>query len=152
MARPAYRIAMHVDGSFARSVRPRPLTTLARRVLGAEDAARPLELSIAVTDDETVRELNRRYRHEDAPTDVLSFSLEASPGFPPSGERQLGEVVIAYPTALRQAKAAGHGVDKELAHLLVHGILHLLGYDHESAREERAMRAREDALLGRAAH
>ena len=64
----------------------------------------------------------------------------------------MGEIVISYPTAARQAEEAGHTVDEELAHLLVHGILHLLGYDHESRADARRMRAREEALLGRAAH
>jgi len=154
MPAPAHRVALHVDPAFDRSLRRRPLSTLARRVLAAEDVSGLVELSIAVTDDETVRELNRRYRHENAATDVLSFSLEEPSGFPAarSGPRPLGEVVISYPTARRQAEAAGHGIEAELAHLLVHGILHLLGYDHESPREAREMRAREEALLGRRLH
>jgi probable rRNA maturation factor len=151
MPAPAHRVVLHVDGLFIRLVSRRALSTLARKVLAAE--AGPLELSIAVTDDETVRELNRRYRHEDAATDVLSFSLEGPAGFPKAaGPRPLGEVVISYPTATLQAAAAGHGVEEELAHLLVHGILHLLGYEHESPREVRAMRTRGEALLGRPAH
>jgi len=149
----AHRIVLHVDPPFARAIRRRPLTALARRVLAAEPASGPVELSIAVTDDETVRALNRRYRREDAPTDVLSFSLEERAGFPPAaGPRPLGEVVISYQTARRQGDAAGHSVDDELAHLLTHGILHLLGYDHERPAEAREMRAREEALLGRSLH
>jgi probable rRNA maturation factor len=67
---------------------------------------------------------------------------------PPGSGRQLGEIVISYPTAARQAQEAGHPVDEELAHLLVHGVLHLLGHDHQSPAEARRMRAREEALLG----
>jgi rRNA maturation RNase YbeY len=64
----------------------------------------------------------------------------------------LGQVVISYPAAARQAAEAGYPVQEELAHLLVHGLLHLLGCEHETPREARAMRTREDALLGRAVH
>ena len=149
-----YTIAWHVEPAFARSVRKRALAALARRALASESAASPSELSIVVTDDGTVRELNRRYRGEDTPTDVLSFGLDEHSGFalPPGSARQIGEVVISYPTAVRQAMAAGHAVDAELAHLLVHGVLHLLGYDHERPAQARAMRVREDALLGAAVH
>lgn len=154
MAAPSYRLVLHVDGRYARGVRRRPLTSLARKALASEGAQTPLELSIAITNDEAVRELNRRYRGEDKATDVLSFSLEATKGFPvpAAGVPQLGEVVISYPTARRQAEESGHPVEQELAHLLVHGILHLLGHDHESPREAREMRSREEALLGRVAH
>jgi probable rRNA maturation factor len=153
MPLPAHSIVLHVDPPFGRSFQRRPLTALARRVLNAEHVSGPVELSIAVTDDETVRALNRRYRREDAPTDVLSFSLEEPAGFPATaGPRPLGEVVISYPTARQQADAGGHAVDEELGHLLTHGILHLLGYDHERPADTRAMRAREEALLGRPLH
>jgi probable rRNA maturation factor len=153
MPSPAHRIVLHVDPTFARSVRRRTLTSLARRVLAAE-APGPVELSIAVTDDLTVRDLNRRYRREDRPTDVLSFNFDGGKGFPlaRSGPRLLGEVVISYPTARRQAGAAGRAIEDELGHLLVHGILHLLGHDHERPADARRMRSREEALLGRVLH
>jgi probable rRNA maturation factor len=154
MAAASYRIAFHVKPAFARFVRTRALAVLARRALAAEEVARPLELSIVVTDDRVTRTLNRRYRGRDAPTDVLSFGLGPDAGFvvPLGGPRQLGEIVISYPTAARQARADGQNVHDELTHLLVHGVLHLLGYDHERPRQAKAMRAREEALLGRAAH
>ena len=111
------------------------------------------EVSVVVTDDDTVRQLNQRFRGVDAATDVLSFRLDTD-GFvtPPDSRRQLGELIISYPTAARQADEAGHDVEGELAHLVVHGLLHLIGYDHESPSDRRAMREREDALLGRPAH
>ncbi|MHB8577217.1 MAG: rRNA maturation RNase YbeY, partial [Dehalococcoidia bacterium] len=112
-------------------------------------------VSIVITDDETVRRLNRDYRGYDEPTDVLSFGLselakpatddeEPAPEFvlPPDSGAELGEVIIAYPTAERQAAAHGRAVDHELAHLLIHGILHLLGFDHYEPEEEREMRSR----------
>jgi len=86
------------------------------------------EVNVLVTGDARVRELNRSYRRVDAPTDVLSF-----PGGEdlPTGGRWLGEVVISLDTARRQAVELGHGELEELEELLLHGILHLLGYDHE---------------------
>jgi len=120
----------------------------------AEDVIEGAGLSIVITDDRAVRDLNRRFLGPDEPTDVLSFPMKEERPFVTSsaGARQLGDVVIAFPTAARQAGRAGHSVDDELAHLLVHGILHILGYDHERPGQERRMRAREDELLGRAAH
>ena len=117
-------------------------------------------LSVLITDDETMRELNRAYRAYDQPTDVLSFGLSKlakrapggevlEPGFvlPPDSSSQLGEVIISLPTAQRQARENDRPVDMELAHLLIHGILHLLGYDHYEPDEEREMRSREEKLL-----
>jgi probable rRNA maturation factor len=153
MARPAYAIALRVEPAFAPLVRQRSLAALARRALAAEDVPAPAGLSVVVTDDETIRELNRRFLGIHEPTDVLSFGLEEDSFVtPPGSGRQLGEIVISYPTAARQAEEAGHSVEEELAHLLVHGFLHLLGYEHESAADGRRMRAREDALLGHVAH
>jgi len=103
-----------------------------------------------ITGDRAVQTLNRSYRGEDAPTDVLSFALtEGGQDFvlPPDGLLRLGEVVVSLPTARRQAQEAGRPVEEELAHLVVHGLLHLLGYDHREEREEREMRAREEPLL-----
>ena len=153
MAPGAHTVSLHVEPPLARRTRRRPLVALARRTLAAEGVSAPVELSIVVADDETVRRLNQRYRGVDAATDVLSFSLDSEIAFPtPSGRRQLGEIVISYPTALRQAEAAGHSIDEELAHLLVHGLLHLLGYDHERPGDARTMRSREETLLGRNVH
>lgn len=154
MPRSTYRIALQVQPSFAHSVHTRQLAALARLVLAGEGVAPPAELSVAVSNDATVRELNRRFRGEDEPTDVLSFALDGDDTFatPPNGPRQLGEVIISYPTAARQAREAGRAIDEELAHLLVHGILHLLGYEHERQADARRMLAREEALLGHAVH
>ncbi|HEX4954619.1 MAG TPA: rRNA maturation RNase YbeY [Thermoanaerobaculia bacterium] len=77
--------------------------------------------------DREMRQLNRLYREKDQPTDVLSFPGEASPE-----GRHLGDVVISVPTARRQAREAGHGIGRELQILILHGLLHCLGYDHET--------------------
>jgi probable rRNA maturation factor len=152
-------VQVAIDEPFAVPGREEWMARQAARVLESE-GMHGCALSVLVTDDETVRTLNREHRHEDKPTDVLSFGLtelakpavddeEPFPEFvlPPDVPRPLGDVVIAYPTAERQAAEHGRAVDHELAHLLIHGILHILGYDHYLPEEERAMRAREEALL-----
>ena len=147
-------ISLQVEPAFAARVDEQALAALARRVLASEQVDSLAELSVLVTDDETVRDLNKRYRDIETPTDVLSFRMDGEEGFvtPPESAKQLGQVVIAFPTALRQAEEAGHDIGVELAHLLAHGILHLLGYDHEAAAEARLMRSKEEALLGDVAH
>ncbi|MCH8162442.1 MAG: rRNA maturation RNase YbeY [Chloroflexi bacterium] len=127
----------------------RSIEEQANKVLAAEQVAPESELSVFVTDDETVRDLNRRFRHIDEPTDVLSFGLDDGPAFatPPDSANQAGEVVISFPTALQQARDAGHDVELELLHLLTHGVLHILGYDHEAPDDARKMQAKEELLL-----
>lgn len=127
------------------------LGRIARHVLVAEGVEGQAGLGVVITDDATVRELNRRYRGVDEPTDVLSFGLgeedQGAFALPPGEAATLGEVIISYPTAVRQAGEEGHSVQAEVAHLLVHGVLHLLGYDHLEAEDERIMREREQEIL-----
>jgi len=126
---------------------------IVRQVLKAEGVAPPYEVSLVFTDSETVQQLNRDYRGVDEPTDVLAFYMlpqkEADSSFalPPNGVTRLGEVIISYPQAVEQAKEQGHSPESELALLIIHGILHLLGYDHEKPEEESKMREREKGLL-----
>jgi len=89
-------------------------------------------VSILLTDDEEVRELNRSFRGKDYPTDVLSFSIDEEVG----GKRILGDVVISVDTAKRQAGERGETLTQTINRLLIHGILHLLGYDHEKSPED----------------
>ncbi len=96
------------------------------------------ELSIALVDDGKMQDLNREYRNCNATTDVLSFPL---------GEDQLGEIIISWPRVEEQARDYGHSLERELGFLLVHGILHLLGYDHQQEEETRTMRRKEDEVL-----
>ncbi len=113
------------------------------------------ELSISLVSDAAIRRLNRDYRHKDKATDVLSFSqIEERHAPPPNPDRipnnretVLGDIVVSIDTAARQAREYGVGLDERLCTLLIHGFLHLIGYDHErSARDERLMRAREREL------
>ena len=106
-----------------------------------------MEISIALVDDETIRGLNARYRDIDAATDVLSFPMEQDvvlPGIP----RLLGDVVMSIDTAARQAEAAGKSLDEELCHLVIHGILHLLGYD-DATTEGHAEMVRQGEVIWR---
>jgi probable rRNA maturation factor len=125
----------------------------------AAELNEPAEMGFVIVDDERIQELNREWRGYDEPTDVLSFGLSdrSKPAvddeepfpFPqePDDVLHLGEVVISYPTAVRQATEHGRPREEELRHLLIHGILHLLGYDHAELEEEAVMRAREAVLL-----
>ena len=126
--------------------------------LGIEDPGKPvpfgvqpeIELTLTLTDDDHIRELNLIYRDLDEPTDVLSFSqIEGAEAFvqPPRGVLTLGDIVISLETANRQASAQGHSLERELAHLAVHGALHLLGYDHQADDEEAHMNGLAAAAL-----
>ncbi|MBI2854389.1 MAG: rRNA maturation RNase YbeY [Chloroflexi bacterium] len=146
-------IRVQVDEQFRDLLDEGHLASLIRRVLTSEGKSGPLEVGLFVTDQETIRDLNREYRHLDEPTDVLSFALnEPAIGktpfvLPPDAVVRLGEVVISYPQACIQARTRHKPVDLEIALLLVHGVLHLLGYDHERPDDEVRMRAREKAIL-----
>jgi probable rRNA maturation factor len=141
-------VLVSIDPKFGRQVSADWLVGIARLTLEMERVGQA-QLSIVVTDDEQVRALNREYAGDDHATDVLSFSLEEGEAFasPPGNVRRLGEVIISHETAERQAREAGHDVEDETAHLLVHGILHLLGYDHLEAADEQRMRSRERGVL-----
>ena len=117
---------------------------LAKQVLSAVNESAS-ELSIELIGDRRMRQLNRVYRKIDRSTDVLAFPMRESDNPCPT---MLGDVVISVPTALRQARDAGRSLDDELATLLVHGVLHLCGYDHERNKKEAArMHRRERAIL-----
>jgi probable rRNA maturation factor len=128
-----------IDVSAARgfAAHAAPARRVARRALEMLDAAGD-ELSIALIDDDAMRALNRDYRGKDRPTDVLAFAqLEGEPAAPsPAAPRLLGDVVISVPTAARQALGRHRTLDRELTTLAIHGILHLLGYDHERSPTE----------------
>jgi len=112
------------------------------------------ELSIALTDDGEIHELNRVFRRRDKPTDVLAFAMRegvpAGEGAPP-GPEMLGDVVVSVETARRQASRRGRTLETEVRVLLAHGLLHLVGYDHETKKEARAMGAKTRELCRAAA-
>ena len=104
------------------------------------------ELSLVLCDDPFIHGLNRDHRGKDKPTDVLSFAQREGEGADPE-DMLLGDIIISVETAGRQAHARGHGLDHELRVLVVHGILHLLGHDHEEDEEAERMEAEEKRLL-----
>jgi probable rRNA maturation factor len=121
---------------------------LAAFALDREDAPQNCELSIAVVEIAEMTELNMRYRGKPGPTDVLSFGCDDPCAvLGPDEPVTLGDVVIAPEIAEAQAAEYGHTVEEELNLLLVHGVLHLLGYDHEADHDASAMQLRERAIL-----
>lgn len=117
-----------VDRQRTPKVRARAVLAVARRVASAAPRSRADSAAIVLAGDRLVRRLNRAYRGKDRTTDVLSFPAASGPE---EAGRPLGEIVISVPQAARQAGARGHSVEREVALLVLHGWLHLLGYDHE---------------------
>jgi len=122
----------------------------AAATLAAAGVGDDVEISLVLTDDDVIHELNRDYRGKDAPTDVLSFAQEEGDAFvcAPGQPRMLGDIIISRQRAAAQACEYGHGRDREEVFLFIHGLLHLLGYDHErSAEEEKIMFAKQEEIL-----
>jgi probable rRNA maturation factor len=146
---------IQIDERFQPEIDARLIEQAIMAALAAEGVAGVIEVSVLVTDDATLHQLNRDYRNVDAPTDVLSFadddeSDSAPTAFvrPPDAPRYLGDLAISYERVVAQATEYGHSRARELAFLTVHGMLHLLGYDHErGAAEQAAMRAREEVIM-----
>jgi probable rRNA maturation factor len=100
------------------------------------------ELSVLLTDDDQIQELNALYRKKDKPTDVLAFAMREGAAPPhPAEQELLGDVIVSVPTARAQARRAGRPALDEVTMLLAHGLLHLLGWDHDTPAKDRAMRA-----------
>jgi probable rRNA maturation factor len=150
-SRMAREVYVRIDTAEGTEPAPSWFRNLARDTLKAENVTPPYEVSVVVADEETVHRLNRVYRGVDSPTDVISF-YTAPDGpeqfvLPQDGIRRLGDIVISYPQAVEQARQEGHATRRELTLLVIHGLLHLLGYDHEIPGEAVQMRAREQELL-----
>ena len=150
MAEHIIEVTSEIDGA---RVNVEALESAAARALDAEGQPAS-ELSIVFTDDAAIQRLNRDYRGVDEPTDVLSFAQSEGDAFarPETALPHVGDVIISIETAARQAAEYGVSPDEEISHLLVHGVLHLLGYDHETPDDAATMREREDAILGAAQH
>jgi probable rRNA maturation factor len=149
------QIGIHVEKTLGGVVNRGWVKKIVRQVLQAEGVAPPYDVGLVFADSDAVKQLNRDYRKVDETTDVLAFHMlpqkGADPSFalPPDGVTRLGEVIISYPQAVAQAKEYGHSPERELALLVIHGILHLMGYDHEEPEEESQMGERETELLER---
>ena len=141
-----YWIDVQTEGEWPLDLEVLRQTALATLI---HQAAPDVEVAIVITDDESLQELNRRFRGIDAPTDVLAFPddtrgpVVSAPGLP----RYLGDIAISYPRAAEQAAEAGHPVQAELQLLVVHGVLHLLGYDDQEESERARMWAAQEAIL-----
>ncbi|MBI2908187.1 MAG: rRNA maturation RNase YbeY [Chloroflexi bacterium] len=148
-----FRVDVSREDPFKRKVKVGWLRKVAEDVLRSQGIEAPAEMGLVIAGDELVQRLNKEYRGLDHTTDVLSFALEEGPEggaafvMPSDGVRHLGEVIISYPQAARQAEQQKHPVERELTILIIHGILHLLGYDHESDAEEATMKAQESRLI-----
>ncbi len=138
--------ALEKDGTGA-GIQAEVLERAARQTLLCAGASPEAELSVVLSSDERLAELNRQYLGVDAPTDVLAFP--AGDVDPDSGAPYLGDVLISYPRALAQAAAGGHLPTEELQLLVVHGVLHLLGYDHSTEEERERMWTLQDEALTR---
>ena len=141
-------IVVQVDEAFEGAVDSADIAAAVAATLDAEEQAG--EVTVVVTTDEAVAELNKQYRDTDEPTDVLSFpAQEVTPGFvvAPEMDAYLGDIIIALPYTRRQAERVGKPLRDELRLLAIHGTLHLLGYDHAELEEEAEMWARQDAIL-----
>ncbi|MBI4328861.1 MAG: rRNA maturation RNase YbeY [Chloroflexi bacterium] len=145
----AFRVTISTTEPFRGRLSEGWVRQVARAVLRRE-AEEGSGVGVYLTGDEEMRELNRRYRGEDAVTDVLSFPLSSDEGgfiMPRGRAKGLGEVVLSVPQAERQAALHGVSLKEEVAHLLVHAVLHLLGADHEEAEKARDMQRREEEAL-----
>jgi probable rRNA maturation factor len=137
---------------YADSVSAERLRSVAEAVLRYEGRAGTgrAELTLVVTDDRGIQTLNRDFLGRDAPTDVLAFSaLEDDGPFvaAPEAGGYLGDVIVSYPRAVAQGQEYGHPAEHELDLLIVHGILHLLGYDHAGDEEKAVMWAKQETIL-----
>ncbi len=151
---PEWEFTIDIDEKFAAEVAEETLAAALSAVLtyaGVGDAG----VAIVVTDNDYVRSLNREYRGVDAPTDVLSFAAqegddldaEFAPEVAEEMDRYLGDLILAYPYAAAQATRYGYPLQTELQLLVVHGCLHLLGYDHDSDESQAEMWAAQSAIL-----
>jgi probable rRNA maturation factor len=153
---PSQRIDVQVFPAFTRRLSKAWLRNVAQQALYTQDEAISPTISLVIADDETVHHLNLEYRGLDETTDVLAFPLWTSAEndtevfyLPPEETTPVGEIVISYPQAARQAREGKRPLRAEMALLIVHGVLHLLGYDHADPQQESHMWARQDEVLAR---
>lgn len=147
-----YEINIRINNIFKKHITPQYIRTIAKKALKIEKPDERIELGILITDDDEIRSLNKQYRGIDTTTDVLAFALDEkneSIDFinVPDGIIHLGEIIISYPQALRQASENGSDINNEMALLIVHGVLHLLGYDHTNGQQAHTMQDLEKVIL-----
>ncbi len=132
-------ISLQIDQPFQPQVDPASVIQAVQLVLRRYSSVENPTLTLVVTDETQIQQYNRDYRGIDHPTDVLSFESIPDQDFPGIDDNYLGDVVIAYPVAEKQAETRGHTAMQELVLLSVHGVLHLLGHDHDTAENKKQM-------------
>lgn len=125
------------------------VSNVLRTALKFESVAEETEISVIFVNEEKIHELNKEYRGIDRPTDVLSFALDEGEDFSDNNDvpNLLGDIIISLPQAHAQAEEYGHDFHRELCFLAVHGLLHLVGYDHGSKEDEQKMFTRQEEIL-----
>lgn len=146
---PPPRVSLVVEKGPHRSVPVREVERRIKQMIALLQLEKH-EISFVLTDDARIHELNRIYRHKDRPTDVLAFAMQEGE-FGELAGAALGDVIVSVPTARKQAAEQGKEVLDEVTMLLAHGLLHLLGWDHETPAKDRRMRAETDRLCAAAA-
>ena len=130
-------IIVKVDDSFTSQVDSASLQLAAQATLEYQEKFAEADLSIVITDNSQIQAMNLQFRGIDSPTDVLSFPADFLD--PDTGQTYLGDVIISYPKCYAQAQSADHSVDQELTLLVIHGVLHLIGYDHNHIEGKKRM-------------
>jgi len=149
-----FYLDIQIDESFVENITHELIERTVKSTLKITGICSIVDLGLVITDDATVHDLNIKYRNIDSTTDVLSFALTERVDtdddefiLPPGDIVHLGEVIISYPQAERQAKGQGVSVEREMALLITHGVLHLLGYDHVIDEDEQRMKSVEHQVL-----
>lgn len=143
-------VELQIDERWAPQVNPDRLRRAVNATLEIEEVAGEPGVAIAIIGDEEMAQLHEAYRNEPGTTDVLSFPFDPDP-FDPGQEMEgyLGDIIICYPQAARQAEEEGHPTQDELDLLAVHGTLHLLGYNDETPEDQKVMWSRQEAVMRR---
>lgn len=148
------KLSIQIEGPFVNLVDRGWLRRAVELTLAQSSINYGIELDLVITGDDTVRNLNKTYRGVDSTTDVIAFALSEPAGneaerfiMPPDRFIHLGELIVSYAQAWRQAKEQKHSIERELAILVAHGVLHLLGYDHELPKDKKEMQALEAKAL-----
>ncbi len=138
-------VKIEFSDTIQTSIPPELLGRAALQALSYAGREQDGDLTILLTDDKQLQQLNQQFMNVDAPTDVLSFPEDYVD--PDTETRYIGDILISYPRSLEQAQAGGHPVEAEVQLLVVHGVLHLLGYDHANPDEKKEMWAIQDKIL-----
>lgn len=138
-------ITVEIKSKYKKMVSGIKLEEIVNKVLYEIQPSQEVDLSILIESDSALQKLNKLYRGFDQPTDVLSF--ESNEINPETGRLSLGDIVISFPTAQKQSLEAGHPVENEIIMLLIHGILHLSGYDHDTKEGKQKMWQKQQSIL-----